>query len=293
MLSFDEGEELFFDTADSLLPNESPFVKEYTYSSNLEYEIWMSEPKSVKERRETFFRRLGFLDEMELDRIVECSGAVSSSCIEKDVDFCARESDGEANCMVDELDRHCLDGGKVAPERENAGDFLSDEQAEAHGDECRNVDLDEKKVGSWWKSFKNKMRKNRGKDLSRVRRIKVHHKKKSYMELSSVYNIQEFRAHKGLLWTMKFSPDGQYLASGGEDGVVRLWRVTLSDAVCCSFSDKSDFGMKKSSYASVVIPNKAFHIEELPLHEFFGHTGDVLDLAWSKSNSYVSHISNS
>ena len=115
------------------------------------------------------------------------------------------------------------------------------------------------------------------------------------MELTAIYNEQEIRAHEGLIWTMKFSPDGQYLASGGEDGVVRIWHVTSADA---SYKDlmvegnsgikvkggKSAFGGIKTSHASILIPDKVFHIEESPLQEFYGHSSDVLDLSWSNSN---------
>uniref|UniRef100_A0A2N9FXT5 Endonuclease/exonuclease/phosphatase domain-containing protein n=1 Tax=Fagus sylvatica TaxID=28930 RepID=A0A2N9FXT5_FAGSY len=99
--------------------------------------------------------------------------------------------------------------------------------------------------------------------------------------------------------TSHFSPDGQYLASGGEDGVVCIWRVTSADA---SYKDlmvegnsgikvkggKSAFGGIKTSHASILIPDKVFHIEESPLQEFYGHSSDVLDLSWSNSNCLLS-----
>jgi hypothetical protein len=47
---------------------------------------------------------------------------------------------------------------------------------------------------------------------------------------------------------------------------------------------KSAFGGIKTSHASILIPDKVFHIEESPLQEFYGHSSDVLDLSWSNSN---------
>ena len=43
-------------------------------------------------------------------------------------------------------------------------------------------------------------------------------------------------------------------------------------------------GMKQSAdSACVVIPTMVFQISEEPLHEFRGHSGDVLNLSWSNN----------
>jgi hypothetical protein len=46
-----------------------------------------------------------------------------------------------------------------------------------------------------------------------------------------------------------------------------------------SFSPK-----KCSSQSPAVLPSKILKIEESPLQELFGHTSDVMDLAWSDSD---------
>ncbi|KAK8519297.1 hypothetical protein V6N12_025338 [Hibiscus sabdariffa] len=115
------------------------------------------------------------------------------------------------------------------------------------------------------------------------------------MEFSELYTGQEIQAHKGYIWTMKFSPDGQYLASDGEDGVVRIWRVASIDAFSKPLMaehslrgsmDRGKFGFsrEKSVHSQVVSPDKIFWIEESPIHEFHGHASDVLDVTWSNSN---------
>lgn len=45
---------------------------------------------------------------------------------------------------------------------------------------------------------------------------------------------------------------------------------------------------KGRSRALAIIPNKVFNISETPLHEFHGHTSDILDMAWSKSDLLLS-----
>ncbi|KAG1369748.1 WD repeat-containing protein 44-like [Cocos nucifera] len=137
-------------------------------------------------------------------------------------------------------------------------------------------DFNKKKFKSWWRSFSNR-RPAAGMCKSNVSvknpkmrsmRTRVQQHKKRSMEFTALYMGQEIKAHKGLIGAMKFCPSGCYLASGGED-----------------FKDmKLHFSKKCSNSASVIIPKKVFKIEEAPLQEFYGHTGDILDLSWSKSD---------
>ncbi|KAL2531517.1 Transducin/WD40 repeat-like superfamily protein [Abeliophyllum distichum] len=139
----------------------------------------------------------------------------------------------------------------------------------------------------WWKHFVKKMKKNRGTKLSNEPKLfsqegtmsgmKIEQYKKRFMECTAVYAVQEICAHDGLIWTMKFSADGQYLASGGEDRIVCIWR-----------KESRVLGRTNLSSTSVVIPERIFHIEEQPLKKFHGHAGDVLDVAWSTTNHILS-----
>jgi hypothetical protein len=37
--------------------------------------------------------------------------------------------------------------------------------------------------------------------------------------------VQSIQAHDGVMWALRASADGSMVASGGQDGVVRVWRV--------------------------------------------------------------------
>ncbi|KAG0502800.1 hypothetical protein HPP92_002872 [Vanilla planifolia] len=112
---------------------------------------------------------------------------------------------------------------------------------------------------------------------ARLQKIQVNACHKKSKEFSGVYMAQNFQAHQGAILTMKFSPDGEYLATGGEDGVVRIWQVLE----CASKKISSKNWRRTPDSACVVVPPEVFHIAEKPLCEFHGHKGDVLDLAWS------------
>ncbi|KAM3233606.1 WD repeat-containing protein 44 [Capsicum annuum] len=151
---------------------------------------------------------------------------------------------------------------------------------------------------------------------SRVRRTKVHQRKKQLNELSALFVGQDIQAHEGSVLTMKFSLDGQYLATAGEDKIVRVWQVVEEersneidisdlDPFCMYFrvnhlsqlaplvteKDRTNKlrGLKKTLGSScVIVPPKVFRILEEPLHVFQGHSGDILDVSWSKNNYLLS-----
>ncbi|KAK8269158.1 hypothetical protein V6Z12_D11G110900 [Gossypium hirsutum] len=106
---------------------------------------------------------------------------------------------------------------------------------------------------------------------ARIQLVRVRSYKKRSKEFSALYKGQEIQAHEGSILTMKFSPDGQYLASADKEKNGKSKRVK-----------------KVSGSTCVILPQKVFRILDKPIHEFRGHCGEVLDLSWSKSKHILS-----
>lgn len=146
--------------------------------------------------------------------------------------------------------------------------------------------------------------------------IKVRHQGKSRKELTALHLCQEIQAHEGSIWTIKFSSDGRYLASAGEDRIIHVWEVQeceakpmkspdeLSSTPQVAGSDRpplpdapkkkgktSSGGKKGNSIPEYVhMPETVFSLLEIPFCSFKGHLDDVLDLSWSGSQVSFSQI---
>ncbi|XP_071722197.1 uncharacterized protein [Rutidosis leptorrhynchoides] len=285
MLSSDELENgVFFDSVDCL---SSDTIEDLNCEKLEKYELWTNEPVSVRERREMFLREMGLIQITGLnERTKDCSHVVSSSEnseVEEHL-ICGRVVNLEANCMIDEY-------------------FESDEESKQNTDvelccsteNCKQKNnfgeesVKEKRAKKWWKRLVS-MRRRESLRASDIRSMKVKQKNKRCMELTGLFTRQEIGAHKGSILTMKFSPDGQYLATGGTDGIVFIWHVTTTNVPHESFLSKGNFkgNADNNNMPSVVFPEKVFHIEESPVHRFEGHSSYVLDLSWSNSNILIS-----
>lgn len=85
--------------------------------------------------------------------------------------------------------------------------------------------------------------------------------------------------HQGTVWVMKFSKCGRLLATAGRDKVVNMWvlRTALPHF------------QQKREHQNPDIPhrepdeNSDGLFDSTPFFSFHGHTGDILDLNWSKN----------
>ncbi|KAJ0267137.1 hypothetical protein HA466_0010110 [Hirschfeldia incana] len=149
-------------------------------------------------------------------------------------------------------------------------------------------------------------------------RVKVRQYGKSCKELTAVFKSQEIQGHKGSIWSIKFSLDGRYLATAGEDCVIQIWKVVESERKgellsmdkqqddgsinlfllangspeAASMSPmrrgRTSFSRKSVSLDNVLVPETVFGLSEKPVCSFVGHLDDVLDLSWSKSQHLLS-----
>lgn len=116
----------------------------------------------------------------------------------------------------------------------------------------------------------------------RPRRVKVKVKKKSKGEFSSMMLIQELStgikdSSAAPLFAAKFSLDGNYLAVGGEDGRIRLWKTIIEDTMTMMSED-----------SSFKPPRMVAIFQQEPIQVLEGHEGSILDLSWSKNNFLLS-----
>lgn len=88
----------------------------------------------------------------------------------------------------------------------------------------------------------------------------------------------------GAVWATEFSRDGRYLAAAGRDGKVRVWAVLSTPEERKSHEHEEDVLL--STHGGERLSAPVFKSE--PVREFEGHTGEILDLSWSKNNFLLS-----
>ena len=82
------------------------------------------------------------------------------------------------------------------------------------------------------------------------------------------------------IWALEFSKDGKYLAAGGVDRIVRVWSVLSTTEERQQFETEEDMRPQGGEERGQRLEAPVF--KSAPIQMYEGHTGDVLDLSWSK-----------
>ncbi|KAH8672532.1 WD40-repeat-containing domain protein [Tricladium varicosporioides] len=88
----------------------------------------------------------------------------------------------------------------------------------------------------------------------------------------------------GAIWATEFSRDGKYLAAAGRDQVVRIWAVISTPEERQAHEHEEDVSSSTPGGERLSAPV----FRSKPIREFEGHTGEILDLSWSKNNFLLS-----
>ncbi|KAK3296376.1 WD40-repeat-containing domain protein [Chaetomium fimeti] len=86
----------------------------------------------------------------------------------------------------------------------------------------------------------------------------------------------------GAIWATEFSKDGRFLATAGRDHVVRVWAVLSTPEERHAYEEDEAVNGGAGERLSAPV------FRDQPVMEFRGHTGEVLDLSWSKNNFLLS-----
>ncbi|CAF1897166.1 BnaCnng59300D [Brassica napus] len=303
-------------------------AKEEEMVTASDFDVWNDSPASVVERRRKFLQWMGVQEDLAQPIKFESDGA-SENCVEAEqisggFSSSSSQVSSSASSLVEvseELLSLNVDGCDVTR-------WESSSMASSSSSRCCPLKETEKQRNikkGWFTRLRSfgcsadytKIRASSSSSYGHVlSRVKVKHCRKQTKELSALYQSQDIKAHYGSISAMKFSGDGKYLASSGEDGIVRVWKViedkrSRPPRDClnptCMYFEVNDHSQLKpvlldeekpnkttesfkrtSDSACVVFPPKAFRIMEKPLHEFRGHTGEVLDISWSMDNYLLS-----
>ena len=103
---------------------------------------------------------------------------------------------------------------------------------------------------------------------------KLQRAKNENLPLANITPVQEMSPSpkNEPILVLKFNKDGKLLASGGKDSHVYVWVVKKF---------RNEYEAKKFGNEREIEKNNDI-FDQIPLRKYYGHTHDILDLAWSK-----------
>ena len=127
--------------------------------------------------------------------------------------------------------------------------------------------------------------------------VRVSVNRKVYKEFTELRCVQTLRAHEDAVWTMQFNHSGRFLATAGQDRVVRVWELDLAEEVRGGRDPSGESGeprVSRDPAAAASAPARRMSIrgesvfKDRPRREYRGHRGDILDLCWSRTDWLLS-----
>ncbi|KAL3134692.1 hypothetical protein ABBQ32_007697 [Trebouxia sp. C0010 RCD-2024] len=136
--------------------------------------------------------------------------------------------------------------------------------------------------------------------------------RKGAKQLTNLAVVQELFAHTGVIWCMKFSKNGKYVATAGQDGVIRVWEVILQRGQPCAQDSAESPTFTQAQHhdssnghvfhGDAALPERQADSSTMyegyssdcpvlrgqPYRVYQGHKQDVLELCWSSSQFVLS-----
>eukprot|EP00163_Fabomonas_tropica_P027326 TRINITY_DN5224_c0_g2_i1.p1 TRINITY_DN5224_c0_g2~~TRINITY_DN5224_c0_g2_i1.p1 ORF type:complete len:668 (+),score=87.09 TRINITY_DN5224_c0_g2_i1:476-2479(+) len=164
---------------------------------------------------------------------------------------------------ADPLSKHMAEQGMAVFDHSSGG---QQDDAQSGAAQARAAPQDSQGAsGQGKRGFFSRLRKKKRtpstSDMSRpANYVKVWTHHKNDREYSHMTHVQGIAQHSGPIWALAFSLDATYLATGGRDTHVKVFKVIGGDGI-----DTLEL------------------IDPTPVHVFKGHRADVLDIQWSKN----------
>ena len=109
-----------------------------------------------------------------------------------------------------------------------------------------------------------------------IKRLSSATVKKSYRELNDLQHLHKISVSELPIWVVKIRQDGKYLATGGQDGILRVYQM---------------LPVYYSERLTATLFNAEPHQSIKPFKEFEKrHELDILDISWYPKDPYENYL---